>query len=502
MNKVKFINLKKVIITVVLTFYNLFLFSQTVEIPVVEYVTVNQISKKPIIKWSVNNETSLSGYFVKRYIYSCPNYNQNWHTIATIHSPNQLIFEDNTTTCEAKPNERSEKYFVRAFKIVGNDTILSDISEYHRTIFLETEYNYCEKANHLVWNKYIGWGNNIIGYEVYYENSANNFIKIGTNTFSDTTFIHENVNDNETYKYFVKAIKNDGVSSNSNISEVYTKTINFPQFLKPDSIISDNTINLYFSIDKNSDTKRYILYKSNSVNGTFDSIMGFVQNNNTNINFSDINNNKLNYYYVSAIDYCNGEIFKSEIVNNIFLEAKKKNDLEKITELKWNSNVNEEYKIFRCNKPQNTFYEINTTFNLNYNDDINEVFANQFSENENNGEFCYRVVSEENNVLNKSNIACVKYNETVFVANAFNPKSNILENRTFKPKIAFVKDYELIVYGNFGDIIFQTTNPNIGWDGNLPNGKLAKRAAYLYYISYTNSFGKRVTKKNFVSLVY
>jgi hypothetical protein len=58
------------------------------------------------------------------------------------------------------------------------------------------------------------------------------------------------------------------------------------------------------------------------------------------------------------------------------------------------------------------------------------------------------------------------------------------------------------VYGTFGDIIFKTTNPNIGWDGNLPNGKLAKRAAYLYYLSYSNSSGKRIIKKDFVSLVY
>jgi len=485
-----------------LTFCNFLTFSQTVEIPEIKYVTVNIVTGSPIVSWTVNNQSLLDGYIIKRYIYSCPNYNQNWHTISTIHSANQFNFEDNTTTCEAKPNERAEKYSVRAFKINGTDTVYSSISNYHQTIFLEVDYDYCKKSNNLKWNNYIGWGSEFDSYEIYTKNIFGSFAKIGTNLFNDTIFTHLSVENNTDYEYYIKAIRNDTIESNSNIAKIYTQTIQFPNFINTDSLIVDDKINLFFTVDKDADSKRYVLYKASEKNAIFDSIGGLDQTDNSTLFFADTYEHKRNYYYLSAKDYCNDEIFKSEIISNIELQASKKNDLEKIVNLQWENEIGLDYKILRCNKPNIYFSEINTTSFLSYADDVKDVFEYQFQNSSKNGKFCYQIVNKNDNFLNKSNTYCVTFDETVFIANALNPKSNIEENRTFKPKIAFVDEYELTIYGSFGDIIFQTSNPNFGWNGNLPNGKLAKRASYLYYLSYTNSYGKKVFKKGFVSLVY
>ena len=497
-----FYQYKNIILLIFFIFNSLFLYSQTPETPSVDYVTVDAITENPIVVWAVNDPSLINGYIIKRYIYSCVGYNPNWHSIATVHSSNQFIFEDNTSECEAKPNERSEKYMIRSFKINGNDTIYSSLSNYQQTIFLDVNYNYCEKANYLKWNNYVGWGSHFLRYDIYSKSTNGNYIKIFSTNYNDTSFTDINVENNTNYSYYIKAVRNDAIESNSNIAVIFTKTIKFPQFLKPDSLIVDDKINLSFTIDADAEVERYVLYKSSSLNGMYDSINFQNMTYSNKLNFDDNYNQKRNYYFLSAQDYCYDEVFKSRIISNIQLSSRKKNEIEKKVILEWDSENGKEYEIFRCDKPSNNYSELNATFNLSFLDDIQDVFNNEFNNNERNGEFCYRIISNEDDFVNKSNIEYLKFEETVFIANAFNPKSNIEENRIFKPKLAFVKDYQLTVYGSFGNIIFETTNPNIGWDGKLLNGKFAQRATYLYYISYINSLGKKNIKKGFVSLVY
>ena len=145
---------------------------------------------------------------------------------------------------------------------------------------------------------------------------------------------------------------------------------------------------------------------------------------------------------------------------------------------------------------------IEHTYNDSYTDDIQDVFQNQFINKTTSGIFYYFVESSDIGYLSRSNIACVNQEELYFLANAFNPNSQIEENRTFKPKIAFVSDYTLIIYGNFGNKIFETNNPNTGWDGTLPDGYLAPRASYLYFISFKSANGIQVRKKSYINLVY
>jgi len=490
---------KNILIIIYFTFlFNTNIFSQIVETPSIDYVTVSETSGKPIIAWTVLNTAIINGYIIKRYIYSCTNYNPNWHTIVTINNGNQLIYEDLSFACLAMPHIRKEKYYLLAFNINGNDTIKSGNSNYHETIFLDAEYNYCKKANILKWNNYVGWGDRFEKYEIYCKKESENYTKIGTSNYNDTIFTHANVENNTNYKYYIKAIRNDNVTSQSNIRDKYTKTINFPAFLNTDSLIVNDKISLFFNVDNNSDTERYILYKSSSKTGTYDSIAG-IKNEQANISFNDIYEHERNYYYLSAIDYCNDEIFKSETISNIELNLKKYSDLERKCKLEWTGNNNEEYIIYRCN---NICKDINTSYNLYYNDNLKTVFENQFTAQTSIGKFCYYVEYENYNFKNKSNTECVIFNEVYFMPNAFNPKSSIEENRTFKPKIAFIEDYELIVYGKFGNIIFQTKSANKGWNGKILNGKLAPISTYLYFVKYTNSFGKQVVKKAMVSLVY
>jgi len=501
--------LKYIFFVNIFLFFNNGLIAQTVETPLTDYVTVNQASSLPVIHWSVNNSSLLNGYAVKRFIRSYPSVPDNtWHTVQIIDNPNTFNYEDNSINYgQANPNIQPEIYEITAYKINGNDTVFSLPSEKHQTIFLSGNYDYCSNTINLIWNNYIGWGNEFLKYRIYCKENNGSYIKIAEKNYNDTIFIQNNLNYNSNYSYYIKAVRNDGTESLSNLKEIYTQAINFPTFLKIDSVyvLNNTEFNISFSYDLNANIDEFFLFKSNKLNADFIKIntISAVNIYNSDFEFSDkdYNINMISYYYITAIDYCGNIIFKSDTVSNIVLSAKA-NSETKINFIEWDDMYKDfGYQIFRSQN-ETQFERITNTENHFYRDNIFSVYENQFITKTFSGRFCYFVQINKNNFFNKSNVSCAEQEETILFPNAFNPKSYIDENRIFKPKAAFISDYYLTIYGSFGDIIFESNNPDYGWDGTLKNGKFAPISSYLYVVKYKNSKGKYVKLKNYVTLVY
>ena len=217
---------------------------------------------------------------------------------------------------------------------------------------------------------------------------------------------------------------------------------------------------------------------------------------------ADFNSDDVSYYYIAASDYCGKTIFISDTISNIVLKSSALSEDNRINLLNWSDMYKTvEYQIYRSTNKDNYSF-ISGSTNHNYEDDIQNIYENQFLSETISGEFCYFVEIRNNNFVNKSNIACAEQSETVFFPNAFNPKSSIEENRVFKPKAAFISDYKITIYGAYGDVVFESNNPDMGWDGRLKNGKLAPVSTYLYFVSYKNSKGNIVKLKKYLSLVY
>lgn len=73
--------------------------------------------------------------------------------------------------------------------------------------------------------------------------------------------------------------------------------------------------------------------------------------------------------------------------------------------------------------------------------------------------------------------------EAIFFPNAFTPNNDGL-NDTFKPKYwGPLSDYHLKIYDRYGSIIFETSLPNIGWNGKL-KGLLQNIGAYVWVCNY------------------
>lgn len=75
---------------------------------------------------------------------------------------------------------------------------------------------------------------------------------------------------------------------------------------------------------------------------------------------------------------------------------------------------------------------------------------------------------------------------TIYAPNTFTPDGNELNN-TFLP-IVYLELYEwdLQLFDRWGQIVFESQDPEIGWDGVLPNGVKASDGTYLWKITYVS----------------
>jgi gliding motility-associated-like protein len=109
------------------------------------------------------------------------------------------------------------------------------------------------------------------------------------------------------------------------------------------------------------------------------------------------------------------------------------------------------------------------------------------------GHHTYRVTAYQkgnNNIWSRSNYVEQYAPEAVFVPNAFTPNSDGT-NDTFHVNGENLQDFKMLVYDRWGQVIFETTNPNEGWDGTY-NGKPEQNGTYVYQVTAKNLGGKKL----------
>jgi gliding motility-associated-like protein len=86
--------------------------------------------------------------------------------------------------------------------------------------------------------------------------------------------------------------------------------------------------------------------------------------------------------------------------------------------------------------------------------------------------------------------------------NAFRPASPLEENKIFKPGIIdHVASYHLMIFNRWGELIFESSDQEIGWDGTY-KGETAKQDVYIWKVKGTYTDGKGFTKTGDVTLMY
>ena len=91
---------------------------------------------------------------------------------------------------------------------------------------------------------------------------------------------------------------------------------------------------------------------------------------------------------------------------------------------------------------------------------------------------------------------------TFFVPNAFTPNGNGT-NDEFGPEFTNIlsEGYDFFIFDRWGNMVFETTDISICWDG-VYNGKKMNSAVFAYYLVATlNTGGDPVILKGNISLV-
>jgi gliding motility-associated-like protein len=161
----------------------------------------------------------------------------------------------------------------------------------------------------------------------------------------------------------------------------------------------------------------------------------------------------------------------------------------------------EKYFIWRYTAdPANAIIIDSVDHNITeYTDDISNVSAEESIIN-------YWVQGKENGLNNfgynektNSNIISFFRETEFYMPNAFRPNG---VNKSFKPVTTGFggTNYKFQIYNRWGQLIFETTDPTVGWDGTY-NGKPHVMGSYVYRFVYQSVFGKEVLKQGTVTLI-
>ncbi len=492
--------------------------------PFLDSVSVNLSNSQVSVGWSQTNLDNVDGYVVKRKIFDFPGIiSGTFNTVAILNTSTPMFYEDNSTIFGvANPSLRSESYRVVSYKIVENDTIYSNqMSEQHSTILLaQPVWDYCTLQNSLQWTAYDGWGSDIAMYQVFYYTNANPIPLIaGTVTFAENAFNHVVPSAGQKYYYFVVAKDNSGQkSSTSNLVSIETQEVASPDYINADfgTVLNETTCQLQFSAAGNLEYVEFKLLKSDSYLFGFDTIATITPEDDFFIVDEQFDVASLVYFYrLLALNECGQIIDSSNVAHNIRLSVELSPENFGHNILHWNNYKNwrggiEQFEIFRSvDEGEFASIEVVTDNNLQYTDNV-AGFVGQYINNELvKGNFCYYIEAVETDEnpygvsgKSRSNVVCALQDAKFAIPNAFNPYSTIEKNQIFKPLVTFVSAYNFVVYSKWGNVIFNTDNPQIGWDGKAGDGNVVAEGVYLYQLNFVNSHGKSINKSGHVSVLY
>ncbi|MES2591147.1 MAG: PKD domain-containing protein [Bacteroidota bacterium] len=88
-----------------------------------------------------------------------------------------------------------------------------------------------------------------------------------------------------------------------------------------------------------------------------------------------------------------------------------------------------------------------------------------------------------------------------YIPNGFTPDEDGI-NDTFIAKGVFIKDFEMMIFDRWGNLIYRTDSINKPWDGRINNGnEIAQQDVYVYSIKLSDFKNRKHTYKGIVTLV-
>ncbi len=450
--------------------------------PVIDSVSIGGPDLNCTIGWQPGLDPDIAGYIIYR-------------VSGTIDSVGYADGKETSFYLDeaSDPCTGPVKYVLSAIDSCGNKSPLS--FRPHNSLYLyQVTYDPCLMINTLTWNEYRNFDPPIQGYSVYFsENGGPYQILVNLDTNS-TSYKHQFLYPNTTYSYYVRAFSQDGEKTSTSCTREIT-TYNSPRpefmYLRFVTVEDNDRVNLLFYTDTTAHVQYYKVLRSKAALGPFNEI-GVIQNAGQEfVSYSDEEARvtvESYYYQVEVTDSCGIPSVIANTARTMFLQVEALPDLRNI--LTWNayeswSGTVQGYRIYRRldQSPLELITETDAQ-TLTWTDNVSGLTSGAsrisyvveaFEGPDNDYGFSERSMSNE--VLSEQE-------PEVYLPNAFAPKGI---NREFKPVTVFVgsEGYEFFIYNRWGQLIFQTSEPGVGWDGKY-NGGYVPQDVYAYVLYFRN----------------
>jgi gliding motility-associated-like protein len=158
-----------------------------------------------------------------------------------------------------------------------------------------------------------------------------------------------------------------------------------------------------------------------------------------------------------------------------------------------------QYNIYYAENENATFNLIETQMgatNITYNHNLATTLAG-----------CYYVTAIDTvgNESAPSNVVCKTNCPDYRLPNVFTPNSDGANDLFLPFPYRFIERIDIKIYDRWGVLVFQTTNPDILWDGKLTSGKNAPEGVYFYackvYELVSNNDSQAVALEGYIQLI-
>jgi len=400
----------------------------------------------------------------------------------------------------------------RAYKVKSETDPVNTASKVVSTFLLTSSYDSCAHEIVLKWNdletEYFNaneWDETGFTIHTNINGTVNSYVVDASTNEYTVSDITENTNN----IFSIETRWNTGDTDSTSFSNPIIKFTEMPQ--SPDYInaistrIEGSNTNLKFNIASNSEIETFRLLKSDTYDGSFYEI-DYITSSDTIINSSDPDSepeSKISYYKLVSVDVCDNETTESDISNNIILTIE---NTEYLNSLSWNlfkeqDFIPTEYEVYRSSG-DDAPEMINSLPNYtSTKDDIGRLQGEKLS-----GKFCYYVRAKKENELeenySQSNTVCVYLNPQIYIPEAFTPNDDGI-NDIFNAVFTFLPtNYELKIYNRWGNLVYNTKDPEKGWNGRQNNGNPAPTGTYIYFLKIKTPGNGTLEKKGNITVLY
>jgi gliding motility-associated-like protein len=444
------------------------------------------------LNWEVSSSLETAAYVIYRET------NSGFIAVDTVFGRTTTSFVDLSANAGSR-----ETYTIAAMDACGNIGLLYEVP--HQTILATASVNRCDKTIELSWDAYENWDNPVAAYQLRASVNGSTPELAATVSGGTAAYPLSGFNDGDSVCLTAQAVElGTGHASMTNVVCVSASFVE-PMayiYLSNVSITDDNALELFWNWDENADIETYTI-QVDSGNVVLNATMPLQPLDYHLDTTIQVDTGSVTLQLITT-DSC-GEQVTSTRAKTIFLEGGIGSDYQNL--LHWSPFEMDyaevySYQIYRIVEDIPELIESVDGNTLHYADAVNGL-------NPSESDIRYYVVAQvyinlpdgtAKVVFSQSNTMQIEQPSRIFMPNAFVPNG---KNNLFRPRMVFADNssFEMYIYDRYGRKLYETNDPEIGWDGRAADGKIMRQGVYTYIVRVTQLDGAIVEQRGTVVLI-